>query len=243
MTKTPNIPPGVDIPPCNKAGLEALGIQKDRYTIAFILLSGFGVIGFGLASYLLGLLLLTGSYSVAGKTAKSARIAIMLELLINEFEPIGMQAFPLVTTRDNTGHNYIDLYVRFPKGQLFIETRSVGNGALIYNEAKETLYLKRKKKGLSEIRPCPLLGLNDSKKWLAKNRHRFHLTSRQATKTPTVKVLVAWGETKISAHREQLYTKIGERKYLTLSKRSATTFVVTYEELATFIRDWLSRFE
>ncbi|MEM9005754.1 MAG: hypothetical protein AAGE59_19795 [Cyanobacteria bacterium P01_F01_bin.86] len=229
-----------DMPPCNKDGLKLLREQKNRYTLIFLLCS-ISALGFSLAGYLLGLLAMGGSYSAADNTAKYARLEKVLTLLLDKFEKSHIQAFPVLTMQEQGEYEYIDLYVRFPKGQVFIETRSLGNGAVVYNEAKETLYLKRGKKGLSKVLPCPLSGLNESKKWLSKNRQKFGLSSRQATKDPTVKVLVMWGETQISNHRDYLYTQVGERKYLMLSKRGSTTFVVQQEELAMFISDWLSQ--
>ena len=214
--------------------------QKNLYTIIF-LVGSISALGFSLTGHLLGLLAIGGSYSAADNTAKYARLEKVLTLLLDKFGEFGMQAFPVLTMQEKGEYTYIDLYVRFPKEQIFIETRSLGDGSVIYNESKETLYLKRGKKGLSKVVPCPLSGLNESKKWLSKNRQTFGLSSRQATKDPTVKVLAICGETQISIHRDHLYTRIGERRYLMLSKRGSTTFVVQQEELAMFISDWLSQ--
>ncbi len=189
-----------------------------------------------------GLFLLAITQHAATAITKLSRILNNGRKLLEAFSPTGIQIFPAVITGEEVEHHRIDLYVRFPgQAQFFILFRSMGKHIIVYNEAKESLQIRKKRKGASNIRPCPLLDLSKGQRWLvAKNRQLFGLSSRQASKTPTARVLVICGDTEISSkHRDELYATIGSNRYLALPK-SGTTFVVMENELAAFVRDWLT---
>jgi len=244
-TRTPQALQLTKIPPSNEAGLAMLDQQKNSYTLLFSLVSS-GALGLALLSVVPGLLLLGFSYSSANAVAKCARLEKAIkQLLVDEFTDLGMQAFPLLMMRETAEHEHIDLYVTFPgRTQIFMTLRSEEGRSLIYNEAKERFQARKPNgKGLVSLRPCPLTILNKGKSWLNKNRRAFGLSSRQVTKTPTVRVLVAWGNTQIANHRDELYAEVGSNQYLSVQKDGATTFVINQEELATFTRDWLSHIQ
>ena len=242
MTRAPEKPLEIQNPPCNEAGLEMLAKQQNLYMLWYGLASC-GALGLLLLGSIPGLLLLGGSYGAVNGVSKCVRLEKALKRLwVDEFKKLGIEAFPLLMMREDVDHEHIDLYVRFPETtQMFIVIRSEEGRSVIYNEAKEKFQARKPRgKGLVSIRPCPLTILNKGKGWLNRNRKTFGLSSRQATKIPTVRVLVIWGNTQIAPHREELYAQVGSNQYLSVKKDGATTFVVKQEELTIFVRDWLS---
>jgi hypothetical protein len=205
-----------------------------------------GTAGLGLASIGVTpalLLALSASYKVADGITKCTRLEEVLKLLlVDKFKDLRIEAFPLLPTKVAHESEYVDLYIRFPeRTQIFITLRSEEGRSVIYNEAKEKLQVKKgKKRGIANMRPCPLTILNKGKNWLNRNRKTFGLSSRQVTKVPTIRLLVLWGDTALLEHRNELYTSVGNNKYLAVQKDGATTFVVKKEDMIAFIEDWLS---
>lgn len=78
------------------------------------------------------------------------------------------------------------------------------NAEIVFKEANETLYVKRKGKKMKKWLPDPLLELSEYQTWLKNNRQQFEMSSKEVRK-PLAKVLVLSGGTKIHEHREQLY--------------------------------------
>ena len=69
------------------------------------------------------------------------------------------------------------------------------------------------------------------------------MSSREAQKTPTAKVVVLWPPTKaVDDHKEHLYTEVGNMKILAL-KRKGTAFVIEKEEVIEFVTAWLAKYE
>lgn len=195
-----------------------------------------------------GLLLLGPTLNAVTILNKYARIEKVIELFQSEFGESEIQILSDLEMEggDDPDREYdrIDLYIRFPKKtQIFITVRSMGKNTVAYNEVSETLLIKRSRGRTSEVQPCPILGLNQNKQWLTKNRKAFDLSSNAVFKTATAKVLVIWNETKLANHRQELYSDIGKGKYLTLFKEGTKTFVVEQERLADFVRDWLTHLE
>lgn len=242
MTTAAERPPETALPPHNEAGLKMVANQRTLYSSLFWA-SSFGsfFFAFVLASPP-GLFLLAITQHAATAITKLSRILINGRKLLKEFAHTGMQLFPAVITGEEVEHERIDLYVRFPgQAQFFILFRSMGKHEIIYNEGKETFQVKKKRKGVALVRPCPLNGLSRGQRWLiTKNRQLFGLSSRQAGKTSTARVLVICGDTEISSkHRDELYRQVGSNRYLAPSKRGVA-FVVKEDDIATFIRDWLT---
>ena len=175
-------------------------------------------------------------------TQKLARLERIGTSIFREFEKEGVKVYPTVPVENN---NPIDLFVRFPQTtHLFISIRSKGDREIVYNEAREVLQVKRKdNNGLKIWKPCPLVELADYEKWLTKNRDKFLMTSREAQKTPTAKVLLLCPPTKASPnHKEHLYTEIGDMRVLVL-RRKGSAFVITESEVNSFVRAWLSKYK
>ena len=193
-----------------------------------------------------GFLLFAMAYPPLVRVEKIVRLEKVTTLLLENFTDQGVQVFPVQGTEEAQGikfKNPIDLFIRFPKKtHLFLSIRSKGDSEVVYNESKEVLQVKKKRGGLSTWNPCPLVELADYKVWLDKNRALFGLNSREAQKTSTARVLALWHPTRAEAHKPHLYSEVGDVKLLAL-RRKGTAFVIQEEEILTFVRAWLARFE
>lgn len=188
-----------------------------------------------------GFLLLALAYDPLDQVKKLARLLKVMFALLENFEHLGVQVFPTLKVPEKK--NPIDLFVRFPrKAHIIISIRSKGESEIVYNEAKEALYVKRGKKGLKDWQPCPLVELGDYTNWLTKNRQLFGMSSKEVRNVPLSKVLVVWNPTKISTHREHLYSTIESLKLLVL-KRKGTAFVIPDEDIINFVRAYLAHYE
>ena len=227
------------LPPHNEPALEMLREAKNAESAMVLALSA-SALATG-AVIPAGLLLFAWAYKPLVRIEKIARLEKLTALLLKEFKSKGIQVFPVLKIEDK---NPIDLFVRFPgKTHLFISIRSKGESEIVYNEAKEVLQVRRKKNRLGTWKPCPLVELADYKSWFDKNRDKFQMSSREAQKTPTAKVLVLWPPTKASPkHNQHLYTEIGNMNVLVL-KRKGSAFVIQESEVIEFVRNWLSKYE
>lgn len=171
---------------------------------------------------------------------KVVRLLQTLKLLLETFESKGIEIYPRIPVE---GMNPIDLFIRFPKKtHLFISIRSKGDTEVVYNEATEALRIKKKNGTTSEWKPNPLVELADQGRWLGKNRWMFGLSTKDAQKTPTAKVLVLWNPTKAEQHRDELYSEIGALRTLAI-RRKGTAFIIQQEEILEFVGAWLNRYE
>jgi hypothetical protein len=226
--------PDFELPPHNEAALARLREANDHED-AIAYYAGDGALDNG------GVVHPAYAYKERVRIEKIARLKQVATLLLEEFKSKGIQIFPVIEIQDK---NPIDLFIRFPgKTHLFISIRSKGDSSIVYNEVKEVLQVRRKKNRLGTWQPCPLVELGDYKSWLDKNRAIFGMSSREAQKTPTARVLVLWNPTKASPnHSEHLYTEIGQMKVLVL-KRKGSAFVIRESEVSEFVRNWLSKYE
>jgi hypothetical protein len=241
MTTLKDLPSDFQLPPHNEAALEMLREAKDYESTVALAASGAALATGGIV-HPLGWLLFGLAYQPLVVTQKLARLEKLTALLLDEFKNEGVQVFPTVPVENN---NPIDLFIRFPRTtHLFISIRSKGDREIVYNEAREVLQVKRKdKNGLKLWQPCPLVELADYEKWLNKNRDKFLMSSREAQKTPTAKVLVLWPPTKAgNTHNDHLYSEVGSMKILAL-RRKGTAFVIQEEEVTEFVRAWLAKYK
>ncbi|MBW4565805.1 MAG: hypothetical protein KME32_32925 [Mojavia pulchra JT2-VF2] len=241
MTTVKDPPTDFQLPPHNEAALEMLREAKDYESTVALAASGAALATGGIV-HPLGWLLFGLAYKPLVATQKLARLEKLTASLLDEFKSEGIQVFPVLKVEDK---NPIDLFVRFErKVHLFISIRSIGDKEIVYNEAREVLQIKRKDKhGLKVWNPCPLLELADYEKWLSKNRDLFGMSSREATKTPSAKVLVLWPPTKAADdHNSHLYSEVGSMRILAL-RRKGTAFVIQQEEVTEFIKAWLAKYE
>jgi|GEM_PF-710307 hypothetical protein len=227
----------------NKEALVAL--QEDNEKLA----AGWGVIVTATAtSYFLVPLIAPGATGAAWiistwthwRATKVIRLIRVIKLLLKKFESEGIEVYPRIPVE---GMNPIDLFIRFPqKTHLFVAIRSKGDTEIAYNEGTEILSVKRKNtKLLSKWEPNPLVELADQERWLAKNRSLIGLSSKEASKTPTAKVLVLCSPTKVEQHRDELYSEVGSMRTLVL-RRKGSAFVIQEEELINFIEAWLAKY-
>ncbi|MCC5668339.1 hypothetical protein LC653_31895 [Nostoc sp. CHAB 5784] len=233
-------PSDFQLPPHNEAALEMIREAKD-YASTQALAAGGAALATGGIVHPFGWLLFGLAYKPLVVTQKLARLEKLTALLLDEFKSEGIQVFPVLKIEDK---NPIDLFVRFErKIHLFISIRSIGDKEIVYNEAREVLQIKRKDKhGLKVWNPCPLLELADYEKWLSKNRDLFAMSSREATKTPSAKVLVLWPPTKAAIdHNSHLYSEVGSMKILAL-RRKGTAFIIQQEEVIEFVKATLAKY-
>ncbi|AVH74363.1 hypothetical protein [Nostoc sp. 'Lobaria pulmonaria (5183) cyanobiont'] len=229
------------LPLHNEAAFEKIREAID-YQSTVALAAGGLALGTGGVMHPLGWLIFGLAYKPLVVTQKLVRLQRLGTSIFHEFENEGVQVFPTLPVENN---NPIDLFVRFPRTtHLFISIRSKGDREIVYNEAREVLQVKRKdNNGLKLWNPCPLVELADYEKWLNKNKDKFLMTSREAQKTPTAKVLVLCPPTKASPnHKEHLYTEIGDMRVLVL-RRKGSAFVITESEVNNFVRAWLSKYK
>ncbi|WP_414530101.1 hypothetical protein [Nodularia chucula] len=240
MTTVKDRPSNFQLPLHNEPAFRKIREAKD-YASTQALAAGSLAMGTGGVIHPLGWLIFGLAYKPLVVTQKLARLEKLGTSIFHEFENQGVQVFPTLPVENN---NPIDLFVRFPQTtHLFISIRSKGDREIVYNESREVLQVKRKdKNGLKLWKPCPLIELADYEKWLNKNRDKFLMSSREAQKTPTAKVLVLWPPTKASPnHKEHLYTEIGSMKILVL-RRKGSAFVIPESETTEFVKNWLAKY-
>ncbi len=234
-------PNDFQLPPHNEPALKMIREAKDYESTVALAAGGAALATCGMV-HPLGWVLFGLAYKPLVRVEKLARLERLTALLLDEFKSEGIQIFPVLQIEDK---NPIDLFIRFPRTtHLFISIRSKGEREIVYNEAREVLQVKRKdKNGLKLWKPCPLVELADYEKWLNKNRDKFLMSSREAQKTPTAKVLVLWPPTKAAPnHNEHLYGEVGSMKFLAL-RRKGTAFVIQQEEVTEFVRAWLAKYK
>jgi len=241
MTTVKDSPTDFQLPPHNEPALEMLREAKD-YASTQALAAGGAALATGGIVHPFGWVLFGLAYKPLVVTQKLARLEKLGTLLFDEFKSLDVQVFPVIPVEDN---NPIDLFIRFPRTtHLFISIRSIGDREVVYNEAREALQLRKKdKNGLTTWKPCPLLELADYEKWLNKNRDLFAMSSREATKTPTAKVLALWPPTRAASNlNEHLYSSVGSMRILAL-RRKGTMFVIQEGEVIEFVRAWLAQYK
>jgi len=170
---------------------------------------------------------------------KFSRMIRVVSAILDAFEERGVELFPLLEV---PGSNPIDLYVRF-KGlaNLLISIRSMGKSKIVYKEAAETLFVKRKDKGIKKWHPDPLVELSEYQAWLIKNRQQFGMSSREVRK-PLAKILIISGETTIDDHEDHLYAKLTGERFLALN-RKGTAFVIQEEQIINFMKAYLATYQ
>ncbi|MBD2168488.1 hypothetical protein H6G04_29340 [Calothrix membranacea FACHB-236] len=231
----------IELPPHNEAALEMLREAKN-YESTVALAAGGAALATGGIVHPVGWLLFALAYKPLVRIEKLARLLKLTAVLLDEFKSEGIQVFPVIQIEDK---NPIDLFIRFERrSHLFISIRSRGDSEVVYNETREILQVKKKNKsGLTTWKPCPLVELSDYERWLTKNRALFGMSSKEVTKTPTVKVLVLWHPTLAADdHNPHLYSEMGSMRLLAL-RRKGTAFVIQQEEVIQFVKAWLAKYE
>jgi hypothetical protein len=171
---------------------------------------------------------------------KLTRIIDVMEALLSKFEPSGIRIFPTITQPEG---NPIDLFVQFPKkAHILISIRSKGNGQVIYNEERTTLYFKRGEKGRRIWLPCPLTELGDYAMWMNKNRLMFGMSSKEIRNLPLAKVLALWEPTRLNRHRQHLDSTVGSVERFAITGKGVA-FLIMKEEVTDFIKAYLASYE
>ncbi|AFZ15484.1 hypothetical protein Cri9333_4705 (plasmid) [Crinalium epipsammum PCC 9333] len=226
----------ITLPPHNWDALKELEWEKDclfRGSATFwIAMFATGVF-VSIAWVVMGLV-----YKPLVRVTKLARIIKVMRPLLEEFEGQGIQIFPCLEV---AGHEPLDFYIRFPEAHLLISMRSMGKSEIVYKETKETLFVRRKGKGIKKWHPDPLVELSEYQASLIKNRQQFGMASREVRK-PLAKVLVISGETTIDEHEEHLYATLSGERFLALN-RKGTAFVIKENQLINFMKAYIVAYQ
>lgn len=230
------------LPLHNREAVAQLAKEKEYLANA---VKVFGLVAIAIAAALnaAGFLIFSVAYKPLVAVQKIARLEIVSTEVLDRFEHMGVQVFPTQRVADGTEKNPIDIFIRFPgKAHIILSIRSKGEAEIVFNESKETLYVKRKGKGMRLWQPCPLVELGDYATWLNKNRQIYGLSAKEVRNVPLAKVLVLWSPSKLDSHREHLYSKIGSIQLLAL-RRKGVAFVIHKEEICDFIQAYLDSYE
>jgi hypothetical protein len=171
---------------------------------------------------------------------KLTRIIDVMEEVLTNFEPMGIQIYPSMEAEGE--NNAIDLFLRFPRQlHIFISIRSKGDAKVSFHEDKKSLYVRREKKGKKDWNPCPLTELNSYTTWLNRNRLRFNMSSKEARNVPLTKLLVLWEPTKLEDHPQHLYLNISTVEVAGFRHRGLA-FVYQREDVMKFVTACLSKY-
>jgi hypothetical protein len=229
----------VELPLHNHAALEQLKQERDRLSIE-VAATGAAGIATSLTVSPIGLFFFALAYPPTIRVEKLTRIITVMEALLNEFESSGIRIFPTVAQPEG---NPIDLFVQFPKkAHILISIRSKGNGQVIYNEERTTLYFKRGEKGRRIWLPCPLTELGDYAMWMNKNRLMFGMSSKEIRNLPLAKVLALWEPTRLNRHRQHLDSTVGSVERFAITGKGVA-FLIMKEEVTDFIKAYLASYE
>ena len=174
------------------------------------------------------------------RVEKLTRIIEVMEELLTEFKPMGIQIYPAMEAEGE--NNAIDLFLRFPRQlHIFMSIRSKGDAKVSFHEDKKSLYVRREKKGKKDWKPCPLTELNSYTTWLNRQRLRFNMSSKEARNIPLTKLLILWEPSKLEDHPQHLYLNIGSVELLGFRHRGLA-FVYQREDVMKFVTACLSKY-
>lgn len=179
---------------------------------------------------------------LVNRTQKINSIFRNAKVLDEAFQERQIQIFVDLPMPD---HGRLDLFVEFPlppkKAVFAIAFRSQGKSTILYNERKESFYIRRGDAGLKRWTPDHVERLGVQGFWLRMNRQEeLFGTSRNDRNRPIVKLLVVTGQTKIKKHSDTLYTTVGDQTVLLIQRRSSI-YVLREEQLLPFIQAWLAQ--
>jgi hypothetical protein len=186
-----------------------------------------------------------GSLPALGKLLqqrqKTSQIYLQMGRLLDAFERDGVIITPKLLIPQQGS---LDLLVRFPvppkKVNFAIALRAKPNAKVVYHEAKEALFLRRKGGGLRRWEPDHLKRLPLQELWLRNNRIEIFGPSSKDKNRPLIKLLALTGDTTVGQHSEHLYTTVGNERVL-LIRRHSSTYVMHESQLIPFITGWLEQ--
>lgn len=227
--------------PRNKVALKIIEEARDAAVKTYAGLSTAAVISAiipGIGSGPAAALALT-AYAPLHRVSKYSRIALLMKKMMEAFQEWGQEAhiYPCIEV---DGQENLDFFIHVPqKANFLISIRSQGKAKIVYDKDKESLFSKRRRKGRRIWRKCPLLQMPDYKKWLTKNRGLFGFSSREVRKTPLTCIVVLWQPTYLADHEASFYSKAGEDKILTISKKGKV-FLVERKEIIKVMKAYLA---
>jgi hypothetical protein len=173
------------------------------------------------------------------KLQKLSQLLMAGTAIVDAFEHEGVEIFPQIEVPNCQP---VDLFIRFfpSKEFLLISIRSLSGATVVYNEAIETLQVRRKNKGLKKWEADPLSELSDQELWLRKNRRDLFGGSSNDARRPLAKLLILTGETKFRDHSDSLYREINDEKFFTVKKKG-TISIIADDQIVPFIRAYLAQ--
>lgn len=234
----------MELPLHNEQALKQLRKEKNELsTIATT--ESFAGAALGAFLHPVGFGLFAAAYKPLVAINKIARIESVMTKLAEKFNNEEIQIFPSL----KVGKDWepIDLYIRVPgKTHILVAIRSCGDRLTSYDPEKKVLKLKNLKGsgGLKTWKkPDPIEELSVYQRWISDNRKTFGMSSREASKRPTAKVLLLWPPTKVrEAHHitKDFYQQIGGVTTLAVPARG-TIFVLEKENFVPFVSAWIER--
>lgn len=222
----------------NLESLQQLEDEKDHLSTVAITTFTTGFVA-GLALFSTAWLFMLFAWRPTVRLEKVSRLIRLINEMLEAFEEMQIETLPLLKVPN---YQPIDLFVRFPgKEFLLFAIRSYGDSTVVYNEAKQALYHKRVKKGLSQCKPDPLVDLVEQEFWLRKNRKGLFGMSARASRRPMAKVLVIWKPSRLYEHHEHMYAKLGDQKFLFIRREGGACYVIYRDQVISFIRAYLAQ--
>lgn len=182
--------------------------------------------------------LFVSAYSIPHQSPKFSRLDVLVGKLLKDFK-YGSPSINIYPCLKIDKYEPLDVYIRIHKRtNILISVRSKSKSKIIYDIAKKWIYSRRRYRGRSRWRNCPIEELNYYAKWLSKNRKLFGLSSRQ-THLPLIKIVAICSPTEIAEHGSKNYCYLEGEKILILKKRGKVYFM-SEDRVIDFIKAYLA---
>ena len=134
--------------------------------------------------------------------------------------------------------NYLDMFVELPEKQFFlISVRAPGEGQVFYDEKRETIcFRRRKRSGITRYdRPDLIVEAKEHEIWIRKNRRDLFGGSSRDSRRPAFRLLVFAKPTEIRSMPESLYDKVGNLNILHIRNSKGSTYILSEEQVCDFL--------
>ena len=165
------------------------------------------------------------AYTTLYQVEKFARLDILVGKLLKDLkgDSPDIKIYPCLKMDEGEP---LDIYIKVhQKANILISIRSKSKSKIIYDQEKQWIYSRRRYRGRSRWKHCPMEEMNRYVKWLTKNRALFRLSSRHARNLPLIKIVVIWSPTEIAEHDSENYCYMKGEKILTLNKKGKVYFM------------------
>ena len=230
-----------DEPPHDHEAHQAIQTLKKHAAIEYAGKSGAALLSAAvpLVGELAAAALFATAYATLYQVEKFARLDILVGRLLKEFKKDSpdIKIYPCLKIDEGEP---LDIYIKVhQKANILISIRSKSKSRIVYDQEKQWIYSRRKYRGRSRWKNCPIEEMNRYVKWLTKNRERFRLSSRHARNLPLIKIITIWSPTKIAEHDSEHYCYMKDEKILTLNKKGKVYFMGE-DKVIDFIKAYLA---